>query len=127
MNRLLLASAALALTRCSCGPGDDVSDLLTISQGVYGTLSTGCDTVPCLGGGSTGTPVSLSVGPDGGTVASTSTQARGFYELAADAGSYRLCAYGGGVCTSITIPVGLIRADHTSGPGGGVWRFRDGG
>ena len=120
---------ALLLLLTGCGINDDVSPLLTIDKGVYGQLLKGCDTPTCGGGYSSGVSVAIATSlPDGGVIAgaSTTTDGQGFYQLAADAGSYRLCAYGT-VCTDVVLPAGLLRADHTSGPGGGIWRVRDGG
>lgn len=121
---------ALLLLLTGCGINDDVSAQLTIVNGVYGQLLAGCDTPTCGGGYSSGVSVSLASSlPDGGVAAagSTTTDGQGFYQLAADAGAYRLCAYAGGVCTEVVLPEGRLRVDHTSGPGGGIWRVRDGG
>jgi hypothetical protein len=121
--------AALAAMRLSliglfalgCGGGvdDHIEDQITIQQGVYGLLISGCDTPGCLDQPAANEPVIVYA--PGQPERSVASNGRGIYEIDLPAGDYTLCTYS---CTPVTVAVGTVRYDWTSGPGGGYWNPR---
>lgn len=107
-----------ALLAFGCGDGVDqhIEDEITIEQGVYGLLVSGCDTAGCHDQPAAGAKVVVyAAGQDQRSVTS---DANGVYEIDLSTGDYTLCT---SVCTAVTVPHGLVRYDWTSGPGGGSW------
>lgn len=110
---------ALVVAGCA-GVDRNIEDQITIEQGVYGLLISGCDTSGCNDQPAAHEEVVVYVpGQNDLTVQSDS---EGVYEFNLSAGDYTLCTYS---CTPITIPHGRIRYDWTSGPGGGTWVPQD--
>lgn len=94
----------------------DIEDQITIEQGVYGLLISGCDTSGCNDQPAAHAQVVVYVpGEDDFKV---KADGKGVYEIDLPAGDYTLCTYS---CTPVTVPTGIIRYDWTSGPGGGEW------
>lgn len=138
MQRMMLRCLGLALILGAAGCGDEgidreVEKYLTITQGIYGQLTSYDDA-----GGETHylrdvavnafaiptpppEPPMYTIPPDedlGPPVASMESTAHGFYELALDPGDYLLCAApcGPGLprCTIATVPPGgLVRRDYS--------------
>ncbi len=131
----LHALPLFCLTALACGGLDkEIDGLATVKQGLYGQLLTGCDTPSCTPTYLPPRPVGLfGVAPvrDGGVypapLAQTTSRDKGFYELAADAGTYYLAIGQSEAATgvswfassSVRVPVGVTRIDWESGPGGG--------
>lgn len=118
--RLLFAALALTAFGCSDGIDENIEDQITIQQGVYGLLISGCDTSGCADQPAIGEQVLVyAAGQDAQSVTS---DGNGVYEIHLSAGDYTLCT---SVCTAITVPAGTVRYDWTSGPGGGHWEPHD--
>lgn len=100
-----------------CGAVDrNIEDQISIEQGIYGLLISGCDTSGCNDQPAANEKVVVYVpGDDELKVLSDSD---GIYEIDLPAGDYTLCTYS---CTPVTVPSGTVRYDWTSGPGGGHW------
>ena len=118
MLRYLLMAAVLG----ACGGSVDTSieDQITIDQGVYGLLISGCDTSGCEDQPATGEPVLVySAGTKTGPFAQVVSDHKGVYQINLVEGDYTLCTAS---CTQITVPANdKIRIDWVSGPGGGHW------
>lgn len=111
--------ALFALVVCGCGLDRNIDGKVTIDQGVYGQLITGCDTSGCQDQPAAGEHVVVYAASQSSTYASADADTDGFYEIALPAGDYTLCTYS---CTEITVPDrSTVRYDWTSGPGGGRW------
>ncbi|HUS28717.1 MAG TPA: hypothetical protein VMZ53_09410 [Kofleriaceae bacterium] len=110
---------ALVLVGCGDGVDRDIEGQITIDQGVYGLLISGCDTSDCQDRPAAGEHVMV-YSPGLNTVYATGMSDRsGVYQLDLEPGDYTLCTY---ACTPITVPASdRVRYDWTSGPGGGHW------
>ncbi len=110
----------IALLAVGCGDAIDenIEDQITIEQGVYGLLISGCDTSGCHDQPAAGEEVIVyAAGQDEQSV---TADGNGVYEIRLPAGDYTLCTT---VCTAVTVPSGnTVRYDWKSGPGGGEWR-----
>jgi hypothetical protein len=108
---------ALLLVGCGDGLDENIEDDITIDQGVYGLLISGCDTSGCHEQPAAGAEVIVyAAGQDQRTAKSDS---KGIYEIDLPAGDYSLCTT---ICTEVNVPAGTVRYDWTSGPGGGTWQ-----
>jgi hypothetical protein len=116
MLRFFLAMLAVS----ACGSVDhDIEDQITIDQGVYGLLISGCEMDGCQDQPAVGEYVVVfSAGADG-VFSKVTSNDDGVYQINLVAGNYTLCTYS---CTTVTVPAhGKVRYDWTSGPGGGHW------
>ncbi len=116
MLRYLLTVAVLG----ACGSVDtDIEDQITIEQGVYGLLISGCDTAGCKDQPAAGEVVVVySAGAKTAFTRVTSGK-DGVYEINLVGGDYTLCTYS---CVAVTVPSNdKVRVDWVSGPGGGQW------
>lgn len=134
----LLLSLTFAVSLAGCGGIPDVEGRVTITQGVYGQLVSGCDTSGCTDRVITrGEVAAFDAPPPSGTltrapVARDAVDEAGFYELSLAPGTYHLAwvvdeGSGPGVHTrveAIVVADGIARWDFTSGPGGGIWQER---
>ena len=113
------ALCALLLVGCGDSVDRDIEGQITIDQGVYGLLISGCDTSGCVDKPAAGEQVMV-YSPGESQVHSTATSDRsGVYQINLEPGDYTLCTY---ACTPITIyNADRVRYDWTSGPGGGSW------
>lgn len=109
----------IALLAVGCGGGVDqhIEDQITIEQGVYGLLISGCDTSGCLDQPAANEEVIVYAPGSSETTVMSDTD--GVYEIDLPAGDYTLCTYS---CTPVTVPQGKVRYDWISGPGGGHWQ-----
>ena len=109
------------LTVVGCATVDrDIEDQITIQQGVYGLLISGCDTTGCKDQPASGERVVVYAPGETGAFARATSDQEGIYQIDLAAGDYTLCTYS---CTAVTVPESdVIRADWTSGPGGGAWQ-----
>ena len=117
MLRYLLMVAVLG----ACGTVDtDIEDQITIEQGVYGLLISGCDTSGCQDQPAAGEPVIVyAAGSKNGPFTQVRSDDGGVYQINLVSGDYTLCTYS---CTEISIPAyAKVRYDWISGPGGGHW------
>lgn len=119
MLRYLLMTVALG----ACGSLDDnIEDQVTIEQGVYGLLISGCDTAGCADQPAAGEQVIVYAVGSNGPFSQVKSNGGGVYQMNLVAGDYTLCTSS---CTSITVPANnKVRYDWTSGPGGGQWTDR---
>ncbi|HSD87528.1 MAG TPA: hypothetical protein VLB44_08430 [Kofleriaceae bacterium] len=117
--RFVLIGVLLAASACGDAVDRNIEDQITIQQGVYGLLVSGCDTSGCQDQPAAGETV-LVYAPGNSHVLSTVTSDnKGVYQVDLEGGDYTLCTYS---CTLISVPAAAkIRADWTSGPGGGTW------
>ena len=114
--RFLLITALLAVG-CGGAFDENIEDQITIEQGVYGLLISGCEASGCQDQPAANEEVVVfAAGRDEET---TISDADGVYEIDLRAGDYTLCTSS---CTPLTVPYGTIRYDWTSGPGGGQWK-----
>ena len=116
MLRYLLMAALLG----ACGSLDThIEDQITIEQGVYGLLISGCDTSGCQDQPAAGEHVTVYAAGSDGKFSEVRSDDNGVYQINLVAGNYTLCTSS---CTAITVPTNdKIRVDWTSGPGGGHW------
>jgi hypothetical protein len=116
MLRYLLMVAVVG----GCGSVDtNIEDQITIEQGVYGLLISGCDTAGCQDQPATGEAVIVYAAGANGPFSQVKSDDDGVYQMNLVAGDYTLCTYS---CTAVTVPEnGKIRYDWVSGPGGGHW------
>jgi hypothetical protein len=125
--------AELKTQRCGSSL-QDIEGEHTIAQGIYGQLINGCDTRECEQTPAVNIPVFLfATRPTSETQAfdqTTSSNASGLFELEVAPGAQVLCRghfndyeqrYFFGPCIEVAVPVGTVRHDHASGPGGGQW------
>jgi hypothetical protein len=116
MRSLVVALLMAPLVGC-VGVDRDIEDQITIDQGVYGLLVSGCKTSGCNAQPAANEAVVVYVpGADNVRVMSDGD---GVYEIDLPAGDYTLCTSS---CTPITVPAGIVRYDWTSGPEGGKWQ-----
>ena len=104
----------------ACGGVDhDIEGQITIEQGVYGLLISGCDTAGCHDQPAAGEHVVVYAAGATGVFSQVLSDKDGVYQINLVAGDYLLCTSS---CTAITVPANdKIRYDWTSGPGGGSW------
>jgi hypothetical protein len=118
MLRYLLMVAVVG----ACASVDtDIEDQITIKQGVYGLLISGCDTSGCQDQPAAGQHVVVYAAGATGPFAQVVSDNDGVYQINLNAGDYTLClvTYN---CTTVTVPPNeKIRYDWVSGPGGGNW------
>jgi hypothetical protein len=109
-----------ALLAVGCGSVDrNIEDQITIDQGVYGLLISGCDTSGCQDQPDKGEAVMVYVAGENHVHAMDMSDRDGVYQIDLEPGDYTLCTYS---CTPITVPAAsTVRYDWTSGPGGGHW------
>lgn len=117
MRSAVLLIAALG----ACGGLDrNIEDQITIDQGVYGLLISGCDTSGCNDQPAAGEQVMVFAPGKEQVYSMVQADDDGVYQIDLDPGDYTLCTYS---CTPISIPASSkVRADWTSGPGGGRWQ-----
>jgi hypothetical protein len=135
----LLCVVSLAAIGCGNGLSRCIDDRVTIEQGIYGQLVSGCDTPDCSPSYAVGLSLRVydsdptpATGPPGNAViydegttltpiARVASGGEGFYEIALPAGTYYFCANS---CARINLSASppRVRYDWTSGPGGGFWR-----
>ena len=116
MYRLLVVVVLVG----GCGLDRNIEDKITIRQGVYGMLITGCDTSNCRDQPAIGERVVVyAPGQSNGTFAEATSDNEGVFQINLTAGDYTLCTSS---CTPVTVPDhATVRFDWTSGPGGGHW------
>lgn len=113
--KYLLLVAALA----SCGIDRDIEKDITIDRGVYGLLVRGCDTSGCKDQVDDHEAVTIMKIGQPGTLQTVMSDGNGVYQVSLPADTYQVCTYN---CVTIDVPDhGTVRADWTSGPGGGDW------
>lgn len=116
MLRYLLTVIALG----ACGSVDhEIEDQITIEQGVYGLLISGCDTSGCQDQPAAGELVTVYATGAVGAFSKVTSDDDGVYQIDLAAGDYTLCTYS---CVTVSVPAhAKVRYDWTSGPGGGRW------
>lgn len=115
MRFVLLTLLAVGCT----GVDRNIEDQITIEQGVYGLLISGCDTSGCQDQPDAGEQVMVYVAGENHVHAMVTSDHGGVYQIDLAPGDYTLCTYN---CTPITVPAqSTVRYDWTSGPGGGHW------
>lgn len=104
----------------ACGGLDrNIEDQITIDQGVYGLLISGCDTSGCNDQPAAGEQVMVFAPGAYRTHSMVLAGNDGVYEIDLEPGDYTLCTQS---CTSISVAAAAtVRADWVSGPGGGHW------
>ena len=107
------------LGACAAPP---VTDWVSIHQGVYGALTTYCDTNACSGDTMLDHEQVLVEDAAGAqTLDMTTSDGNGYYELALAPGDYRICLQGTN-CGAFSIqPDQRAHMDFEAGPGGGMW------
>jgi hypothetical protein len=115
-----MRSWLIALLAVGCGSVDrDIEDEITIDQGVYGLLVSGCDTSNCRERPAVDESVKVYAPGETTVHARGTSNDDGVYQIDLTPGDYSLCTYS---CTAITVPANdIVRYDWTSGPGGGQW------
>ena len=97
----------------------NIEDQITIEQGVYGLLISGCDTGGCQDRPAAGEHVIVYSPGANGPYSQVTSDDDGVYQINLVAGDYTLCTYS---CVQISVPDhDRVRYDWTSGPGGGLW------
>jgi hypothetical protein len=110
---------ALFLVGCGDGVDRDIEGQITIGQGVYGLLISGCDTADCQDKPAAGEMVMVYSPGENVVHASVRSDRTGVYQIVLEPGDYTLCTY---ACTPITVRAAdRVRYDWISGPGGGHW------
>ena len=104
----------------ACGSVDhDIEDRITIEQGVYGLLISGCEMSGCEDQPAANEEVVVFAAGASGAFSKSRSDDSGVYQINLVSGDYTICVEG---CTFISVPSkGKIRVDWTSGPGGGHW------
>lgn len=106
------------LASCAADPQAELNNV-SIDQGVYGWLTTACDTGNCPQEPFANVTVNISAAGQTAVLATTKSDDAGVYSLALPAGDYQLCTFG---CTAVTVPPSTkVRWDWEAGPGGGLW------
>jgi hypothetical protein len=114
-----LVLCALLLAGCGDGVDRDIEGQITIDQGVYGLLISGCDTSGCQDKPAANENVMVYSPGETAVHASVTSDRSGVYQIDLEPGDYTLCTY---ACTPLTVPAAdRVRYDWTSGPGGGHW------
>jgi hypothetical protein len=111
----------MVLVLGACGGLDhDIEDQITIEQGVYGLLISGCDTSGCQDQPAAGETVTVyAAGDSSGPFTKVKSNEGGIYQINLVAGDYTLCTHS---CVTASVPAQRkVRYDWTSGPGGGRW------
>jgi hypothetical protein len=121
MRRLLLAlviPVAIPLAACA---SPKVDDWVSIDQGVYGKLVSGCDTSNCEDSAFSDEMIYVNTPGNATQIKTTKSNDDGYYEVALDPGAYSMCLYGTS-CADVEIVAGKrVRFDFLAGPGGGMW------
>ena len=113
------ALCALFLLGCGDGVDRDIEGQITIDQGVYGLLISGCDTSDCQDKPAAGEMVMVYSPGQNVVHASVRSDRTGVYQIDLEPGDYTLCTY---ACTPLTVHAAdRVRYDWISGPGGGHW------
>lgn len=103
----------------ACGVDRNIESDITIDRGVYGLLVKGCDTSGCVDQADGNEQVMILAPGQVGPAQTVTSDASGVYQIDLPPNTYQLCIYS---CTQVTVPPsGTVRADWTSGPGGGNW------
>jgi hypothetical protein len=119
MRFALYALSLVSLAGCGDGVDRNIEGQVTIDQGVYGLLVTGCDTSGCQDKVAVGEHVMVYAPGKSVVFASATSDHNGVYQIDLEPGDYTLCTYS---CTPLTVPTAdRVRYDWTSGPGGGHW------
>ncbi len=109
----------IALLSSACGVDRNIENDITIDHGVYGLLVKGCDTSGCVDQVDGNEQVMIFAPGQTGAFMTVASDGNGVYQAALPPDTYQVCTYS---CTQVTVPSGgIIRADWTSGPGGGNW------
>jgi len=109
----------LALLLGACGVDRNIENDITIGHGAYGLLVKGCDTSGCVDQVDGNEQVMIFAPGQPGAFDTVTSDDNGVYQVELPADTYQICTYS---CTQITVPsAGTVRADWTSGPGGGNW------
>lgn len=88
----------------------DIATKVTITQGVYGQLTS--DELPVAN-------QAVTVYSAIGTYATATSDGDGVYQMALPNGDYTICT---SACTTISTPSSAtVRYDWSAGPGGGTW------
>jgi hypothetical protein len=113
--------ALVVVLVAGCGIDRNIEDTVTIHQGVYGLLVSGCDTSGCIDQPASNEHVIIyAPGQSNRSYADTKSDGEGVFQIELPAGDYTLCTYS---CTPVTVaPLDRVRFDWTSGPGGGHWQ-----
>ena len=97
----------------------NIEDQITIDQGVYGLLISGCDTAGCEDQPAAGEQVVVYAAGANGIFSQVKSDDDGVYQIDLVEGDYTVCLY---TCTAVTVTANdKIRLDWFSGPGGGHW------
>jgi hypothetical protein len=107
------------LGACAAPP---IGDWVSIDQGVYGALRTYCDTSFC-GGGDVINDEQLLIkdSTSSQTLATTTSNGDGYYEVALAPGDYTICMEGAS-CGAFSVDADhRVHLDFEAGPGGGRW------
>ena len=111
--------ALVVLLLGACGVDRNIENDITIDHGVYGLLVKGCDTSGCVDQVDGNEQVMVLKPGEPGAFDTVVSDGNGVYQIDLPADTYQVCTYS---CTQVTVPpAGTIRADWTSGPGGGNW------
>jgi hypothetical protein len=117
----MLRFVLIAMFVGACGSVDTyIEDQITIEQGVYGLLISGCEMDGCQDQPAAHELVVVYSASANGPFAQVKSSTAGVYQMNLLGGDYTLCTTYS--CTEITVPANdKIRVDWTSGPGGGIW------
>ena len=117
--RFALYALFASLLGCGDGVDRDIEGSITIDQGVYGLLISGCDTSGCQDKPAAGEHVMVYSPGESQVHATVTSDRSGVYQVDLEPGDYTLCTY---ACTPVTVRASdRIRYDWMSGPGGGTW------
>src|SRR5512139_3473054 len=85
----------IALLAVGCGDGIDenIEDQITIEQGVYGLLISGCDTSGCHDQPAAGEHVIVYAPGANGPFSQSTSDDNGVYQINLVSGDYTLCTY----------------------------------
>jgi hypothetical protein len=114
--RNLMTCSLVSLSVAACCASAPPDPVATITQGVYGQVTTYSDMGSCR----TPTAVDgdhLELRTTTGTPVSTAeTDTDGVFQIAAAAGDYELCMLSNSTCLLLTVPAqGVVRRDYTYG------------
>ena len=95
----------------------NIEDQITIDQGVYGLLISGCD--GCQDQPAAGEQVVVYGATANGPISQGKSDDDGVYQIDLVEGDYTVCL---NTCTAVTVTANdKVRLDWVSGPGGGHW------
>ena len=123
MKYLRTASIFALVSLNSCGVDPNIESMLTIHQGIYGQTTSASDVAPDTS--SHYNQMEIRVFPEMSTfagvppIATTTSNDRGFYEIALEPGSYQLCTSFGRCVTATVQANSHPRWDYefSAGPG----------